>query len=741
MSDHASSGDDGVSGTFSAPFLTAAILIAALVMMGILSYPLINGQIFLEDDIASVYIPFRHFFAESLKNGDDFIWIPNVYNGFYLQGESQTGMTHPLHIALYKYLPFTQAFDLELLISYPFMFLGTILFLRRWKLPLHAVLFGALLCTFSGYPTSRWLYIVHIGALAHAPWLLYCIDVVMRSKRPGKITLASFGVALLTASALLVGYPHIVFIFGLVEGLYALFLLPQVPRLWTLPLLLWAKILAVCCAAIQLLPTYDLAMHSMRTAFDYESRMWGSQHPANLLQLVNPYFAQQRTFRYVGYDTFYGGAVITLLVVWLLLRYRRLSVPRPMVVCFGIAAALGAILSLGHYGYLYRGVSLLPVFNMFRGAARHGAMFHLGWVFLATLAYVELHRIRERGEKAPWRELWPLAALPIVSIGVVAAVALAHRYADTSALAESLHGEFTPTANAAVGAAIMIGATGLFAAACRGWRFGLLALLIFTFVDLGVYGLRHKTVGDYGEFIAGIEVPPGPPDFGYEPNYLPTSNVMAPLMFGYRTAEGRASIEPRRHLDYYLNETPLRASGVKWVRVRVGANEELNRYAEAGIEWMELDDPMPRARLVTRIQVSDDPAADIESIELATTALVEKPLAIDVGEPGTVEVIEDRPGEIHLRVNAPTSQLLVLTESYYPGWRVRVDGKSVETLRVNGDFLGCVVSAGEHSVDLIFDPDSWRYGKAITAAALLLTILFHVGLFGRLHKSASTKLD
>ena len=83
----------------------------------------------------------------------------------------------------------------------------------------------------------------------------------------------------------------------------------------------------------------------------------------------------------------------------------------------------------------------------------------------------------------------------------------------------------------------------------------------------------------------------------------------------------------------------------------------------------------------------------------------------------------------------------MLTESYYPGWRVRVDGKSVETLRVNGDFLGCVVSAGEHSVDLIFDPDSWRYGKAITAAALLLTILFHVGLFGRLHKSASTKLD
>ena len=739
MSDHASSGDDGASSKFPVSILTTAILLAAVVLMGILSYPLMVGQIFLEDDIASVFIPFRHFFAESLKSGDDFIWIPNVYNGFYLQGESQTGMTHPLHIALYKYLPFTQAFDLELLISYPFMFLGTVLLLRRWKFPLHAVLFGALLCTFSGYPTSRWLYIVHIGALAHAPWLMYCIDIVMRSARPAKVAVASLGVVLLTASALLIGYPHIVFIFGLVEGLYALFLLPGARSPWRLLLLAWGKTLAVCCAAIQLLPTYDLAMHSVRTAFDYDARMWGSQHPANLLQLVNPYFAHQRTFRYVGYDTFYGGAIITLLVVWLLLRYRRLSVAKPLVICFTIAAALGAILSLGHYGYLYRGVSLLPIFNMFRGAARHGAMFHLGWVFLATLAYVELYRMRERRDQTSWKELLPLFVLPILSVAVAVAVALAHKFADSSALAASLHEEFAPTTNAMAGAAIMIGATILFVAACRGRRFGVLALLVFTFVDLGVYGFRHKTVGDYEEFISQIEAPPGASDFGYEPNYHPTSNVMAPLMLGHRTAEGRASIEPRRQLDYYLNETPLRASGVKWIRVRVGTNEELNRYAEQRIEWMEIDNPMPRARLVTRILVSNDPAVDIESIDLATTALVEKPLAIEGDQPGTVEILADRPGDIRLRINTPTTQLLVLTESYYPGWRIRVDGKHVEALRINGDFLGCVIPPGERSVSLAFDPDSWRYGKMVTAAALLLAVLFHVGLFGRLHKRAEAE--
>ena len=79
---------------------------------------------------------------------------------------------------------------------------------------------------------------------------------------------------------------------------------------------------------------------------------------------------------------------------------------------------------------------------------------------------------------------------------------------------------------------------------------------------------------------------------------------------------------------------------------------------------------------------------------------------------------------------------VVLTESYYPGWRVESDGDSIVALRVNGDFLGCVVPPGKYSIDLVFDPESWRLGKVISAAALLLTILFHVGLFGRLHKRA-----
>ncbi|MEK7794202.1 MAG: hypothetical protein AAB353_06720, partial [Candidatus Hydrogenedentota bacterium] len=204
--------------------LLTLLLIGAGVMLLVLAWPLFANEIFLEHDVGAVFVPLRWFYAQCLASGDSFLWLPNIYMGVYLQGEGQTGMTHPLHWALYKFLPFTSAFDLELLLSYPALFAGTVLWLRRWKLPNAAVLFGALLFTFSGYPIISWLWLVHVEVLAHTPWLLWCIDMAMRDRSPRKVTGALFGVTVLTASAILAGYPQMVYVSGLAEGMYALFL-------------------------------------------------------------------------------------------------------------------------------------------------------------------------------------------------------------------------------------------------------------------------------------------------------------------------------------------------------------------------------------------------------------------------------------------------------------------------------------------------------------------------------------
>jgi uncharacterized membrane protein YfhO len=63
---------------------------------------------------------------------------------------------------------------------------------------------------------------------------------------------------------------------------------------------------------------------------------------------------------------------------------------------------------------------------------------------------------------------------------------------------------------------------------------------------------------------------------------------------------------------------------------------------------------------------------------------------------------------------------LVLSDTYYPGWRALVDGR--EQPLVRGDLLFRVVPvpAGQHEVVFRFEPTSIRVGLAITVVALLV---------------------
>ena len=133
---------------------------------------------------------------------------------------------------------------------------------------------------------------------------------------------------------------------------------------------------------------------------------------------------------------------------------------------------------------------------------------------------------------------------------------------------------------------------------------------------------RHRTTENLDEFIAGIDVPEAPPDYRIEPNWLPMYDVNGPLMKGYSTMTGITSLDPKKRIAYNLQTTPLRLAGVRWLRSRIGTTVELNQYAEAGIEWIELPEPMPRVRLVSKAQVSADPNADIYTVDFGKVALV-----------------------------------------------------------------------------------------------------------------------
>ena len=65
--------------------------------------------------------------------------------------------------------------------------------------------------------------------------------------------------------------------------------------------------------------------------------------------------------------------------------------------------------------------------------------------------------------------------------------------------------------------------------------------------------------------------------------------------------------------------------------------------------------------------------------------------------------------------------LLVLSEIYYPGWQVTVDGRSAEVIPVHGILRGVILPAGNHEVVFWFRPNSFFAGMAVSLVTLLAT--------------------
>jgi len=78
-------------------------------------------------------------------------------------------------------------------------------------------------------------------------------------------------------------------------------------------------------------------------------------------------------------------------------------------------------------------------------------------------------------------------------------------------------------------------------------------------------------------------------------------------------------------------------------------------------------------------------------------------------------------------VDTPCEVVLVASDTYYPGWRVRVDGREAELLEANVAFRGVVVPAGRHEVEFSYEPDWLAPAGMISLASCGVCFLVVLG--------------
>ncbi|HTS16502.1 MAG TPA: glycosyltransferase [Verrucomicrobiae bacterium] len=95
-----------------------------------------------------------------------------------------------------------------------------------------------------------------------------------------------------------------------------------------------------------------------------------------------------------------------------------------------------------------------------------------------------------------------------------------------------------------------------------------------------------------------------------------------------------------------------------------------------------------------------------------------------------VRIVTDRTTRVDIASQTDTPGYVILADTFYPGWRVTVDGHPTVISRANGVQRAVFVEPGTHLVQFRYAPTSIRLGVAISALTLLAVALF-VGPLGR----------
>ncbi len=140
---------------------------------------------------------------------------------------------------------------------------------------------------------------------------------------------------------------------------------------------------------------------------------------------------------------------------------------------------------------------------------------------------------------------------------------------------------------------------------------------------------------------------------------------------------------------------------------------------------------LPRAFFIDSVRVIKDKQAIFEilnsdSFDPQKVAILEKELPSAPGRNERAEVTITRYDihEIELKAkNLENPGLLFLSEIYYPaGWHAYIDGQEVEIYKTNYIFRSVLVPPGEHRIQFIFKPRSFKIGMWVSTTSALICI-------------------
>ncbi|MCL5091058.1 MAG: YfhO family protein [Patescibacteria group bacterium] len=90
---------------------------------------------------------------------------------------------------------------------------------------------------------------------------------------------------------------------------------------------------------------------------------------------------------------------------------------------------------------------------------------------------------------------------------------------------------------------------------------------------------------------------------------------------------------------------------------------------------------------------------------------------------GEVKFLKEDDNHLEIKTISEDPALLLLTDTYDPGWLATIDGQKTKVLRADFNLRAVIVPKGEHLVNFVYFPNSYRMGLMLLALGLLLAVM------------------
>jgi uncharacterized membrane protein YfhO len=105
------------------------------------------------------------------------------------------------------------------------------------------------------------------------------------------------------------------------------------------------------------------------------------------------------------------------------------------------------------------------------------------------------------------------------------------------------------------------------------------------------------------------------------------------------------------------------------------------------------------------------------------------PLIVNTQGTYTIDFTKYSPESITISCTTSQPGLFFISNTYFPGWHATVDGNETKIIRADYAFQGLWLIQGSHTIELRYDPSSFKYGVLLSIIGIIALIVFYIVVF------------